>query len=130
MLNPSLAPGIRASDDSDDSDGYCLLVAAAMLMESVSSEQPMSMFVRAGLRSLAAAGVVLALAGVATRFSAHMAWGWEDFAAAGALVFSAGVTWALLARLSCSRRQRLALGAVVGLGVLLVWAELAVGLAS
>lgn len=90
----------------------------------------MSMLVRAGLRSLAAAAVVLALAGVATVFSAHMAWGWEDFAAAGALVFSAGVAWALLARLSRSRRQRLALGAVVGLVMLLVWAELAVGLAS
>lgn len=90
----------------------------------------MSMLVRAGLHSLAAAAAVLALAGVATRLSAHMAWGWEDFAAAGALVFGAGMAWTLLARLARSRRQRLALGAVAGLVLLAVWAELAVGLAS
>lgn len=90
----------------------------------------MSQTIRAGAWSLAAAAAVMAVAGIATRFSAEMAWGWEDFAAAGALVFSAGMAWALLARRATSRRQRQGLAAaVVGL-LLLVWAQLAVGLFS
>lgn len=57
-----------------------------------------------------------------------MAWSVGDFAAAGVLLFGAGLTFVLIARLGDSTTYRLATGLAVAAGLLLVWANLAVGL--
>jgi hypothetical protein len=61
-------------------------------------------------------------------FVADMAWTVFDFVAAGVLLFGAGLTFILLARLGDTTAYRLAVGVAVAAGLLLVWANLAVGL--
>lgn len=61
-------------------------------------------------------------------FVAGMAWSASDFVAAGVLLFGAGLTFVLLARLGDSTPYRLGVGVAVAAGLLLVWANLAVGL--
>lgn len=61
-------------------------------------------------------------------FVADMAWTLFDFVAAGGLLFGAGLTFVLVARLGDSTAYRLAVGVAVAAGLLLVWANLAVGL--
>lgn len=57
-----------------------------------------------------------------------MLWTAEDFVAAGILLFGSGLTFVLIARLGDSTAYRLAAGLGVAAGLLLVWANLAVGL--
>jgi len=64
----------------------------------------------------------------AKMFVADMAWSLFDFIAAGVLLFGAGLTFTLLARLGDTGAYRLAVGVAVAAGLLLVWANLAVGL--
>jgi len=61
-------------------------------------------------------------------FVAGMAWSLFDFVAAGVLLFGAGLTFVLIARLSDNTAYRLAVAVGVAAGLLLVWANLAVGL--
>jgi hypothetical protein len=61
-------------------------------------------------------------------FLADMAWSLLDFVAAGVLLFGAGLTFMLIARMGDSTAYRLAVGVAVAAGLLLVWANLAVGL--
>jgi hypothetical protein len=53
-------------------------------------------------------------------------WGPGDFLVMAGLLFSAGLLYELVAARTRSRRQRLAVGAVVAALVFAVWAELAV----
>jgi hypothetical protein len=61
-------------------------------------------------------------------FLAGMAWTLFDFVAAGILLFCAGLTFVLIAQQSDNTAYRLAVGVAVAAGLLLVWANLAVGL--
>ncbi|QNE41682.1 hypothetical protein F1C16_00825 [Hymenobacter sp. NBH84] len=57
-----------------------------------------------------------------------MAWDGFDFVAAGVLLFGAGLTFVLIARMGNTTTYRVAVGVAVAAGLLLVWANLAVGL--
>ncbi|MBJ6111029.1 hypothetical protein JAO73_18545 [Hymenobacter sp. BT523] len=65
---------------------------------------------------------------VAMRFSAEVQWTWSDFVVAGGLLFGAGSLFVLVARQANSTAYRLAAAVAVAAGLLLVWANLAVGL--
>lgn len=71
---------------------------------------------------------LLVLPMVAMQFTTEVNWGAEDFAAAALLLGGAGLALEAAARLvAAPGRRALAAVAIVGL-LLLVWAELAVGL--
>lgn len=74
-----------------------------------------------------AAALLLAPA-LAMQVTEQVNWGAGDFLAAALLLGAAGLGLELAARLP--RRARLAAGAAVLVAMLLVWAELAVGLAG
>jgi hypothetical protein len=61
-------------------------------------------------------------------FMAGMLWTVSDFVAAGIMLFSAGLTFVLIARMGDNTAYRLGAGLGVAAGLLLVWANLAVGL--
>jgi hypothetical protein len=65
---------------------------------------------------------------VAMQFTAEVVWTLSVFVAAGVLLFGAGLTFVLLARMGDNTAYRLAVGVAVAAGLLLVWANLAVGL--
>lgn len=74
------------------------------------------------------AGLLLLIPAIAMQFTPEVNWGAEDFIAAAVLIGGAGLGIELAARLVKSRAAMFALIAgVIGL-MLLVWAELAVGL--
>jgi len=73
-------------------------------------------------------GLLLLIPLVAMQFSQEVHWTGFDFVVAGGLLFGAGLTFTLLARLGNSTPYRLAVAVAVGAGLLLVWANLAVGL--
>lgn len=77
--------------------------------------------------ALATAGLLL-IPLVAMQFSPDVDWTWFDFAVAGALLFGTGLTYVLVARRGNNITYRLAVGVAVVAGLLLVWANLAVGL--
>jgi len=80
---------------------------------------------RVGLWGLIAALLLLPL--VAMQFTAEVVWDSADFAFAGLLLVGAGLLFELAARATRSLMWRLAVGAGLLLGVLLVWADAAVG---
>ena len=65
---------------------------------------------------------------VAMQFSKEMNWDLYDFVVAGALLAGTGLLYELAARKLSSPRSRLIAGAVLVFALLLVWAELAVGI--
>ncbi len=65
---------------------------------------------------------------VARQFSQEVAWAWSDFVGAGSLLFGAGLTYLVLAQKGANLTYRVAVGVAVAAGLLLVWANLAVGL--
>lgn len=75
-----------------------------------------------------ATALLLLIPLVAMQFTTEVVWTPSDFVVAGALLFGAGLLFTLLARLGNNRPYRLAVGVAVGAGLLLVWANLAVGL--
>ena len=79
-------------------------------------------------RTALGTAVLLLIPLTAKLFVADMAWTLFDFVAAGVMLFGAGLTFALIARLGDSTVYRLAVGVAVAAGLLLVWANLAVGL--
>lgn len=81
---------------------------------------------RAVLWSLFAA--VLIAPAVAMQFTAEVNWGPGDFVAAAGLLSLTGLGLELAARAQMSRRAKLAASGLVVLALLVVWAELAVGL--
>jgi hypothetical protein len=80
------------------------------------------------LRVALATGLLLLIPLTAKLFLADMAWSLGDFVAAGILLFGAGLTFVLIARMGDNTAYRLAVGVAVAAGLLLVWANLAVGL--
>lgn len=64
---------------------------------------------------------------IAMQFAGGVNWNTFDFVAAGVLVAGTGLAWVLSTLKARSMRTRLAIGAALALAVLLVWAELAVG---
>lgn len=64
---------------------------------------------------------------VAMQFTREVAWDGADFAFAGLLLVGAGLLFELAARATRSVMWRMAIGAVLLLGVLLIWADAAVG---
>lgn len=77
---------------------------------------------------LLAAACILSLPAILMPFTEQVNWGVMDFIVGGILLFGTGtlVEFALRSRLSA--RSKMALAAVLILGLLLIWAELAVGL--
>ncbi|MBW3128073.1 hypothetical protein [Hymenobacter profundi] len=73
-------------------------------------------------------GLLLLIPLTAKLFVADMAWDAFDFVAAGVLLFGAGLTFVLIARMGNTTTYRVAAGVAVAAGLLLVWANLAVGL--
>lgn len=65
---------------------------------------------------------------VAMQFNTGVNWSWFDFVVAGSLLFGSGSLFVLIARKANSTAYRLAVGMAVAAGLLLVWANLAVGL--
>ena len=80
--------------------------------------------------ALVAAGTiaVLLVPAVAMQFSREIDWGATDFLAAAILLFGAGAVATFAVRRLRTRGRRLWAIATVGATVLVLWAELAVGL--
>lgn len=72
-------------------------------------------------------GVLLLLPAVAMRFTQEVSWGPGDFAAAAILLFATGSALVLATRLR-SRVHRIGVIGFIVLALLVVWAELAIGL--
>lgn len=79
-------------------------------------------------RVLLATLAILLVPAVAMRFTDEVNWGPGDFLAGGALLAGTGLAYVLTRRRIAGRPGRLLLGALLALGLLLVWAELAVGI--
>jgi hypothetical protein len=65
---------------------------------------------------------------VAMQFDTGVNWSASDFVVAGGLLFGAGSLFIAIARKANSTAYRLAVGVAVAAGLLLVWANMAVGL--
>ncbi|MCS0615050.1 hypothetical protein NX783_20120 [Massilia kyonggiensis] len=79
-------------------------------------------------RVLLATLAILLVPAVAMRFTNEVNWGPGDFLAAGALLAGTGLAYVLAKPRIAGRPGRLLLGGLLALGLLLVWAELAVGI--
>jgi hypothetical protein len=75
---------------------------------------------------VAGTGLILSIPLIAMRFTEEVQWGLFDFIIIGTLLIGAGMLYEYIAvRISPNRRLIIAL--VITLAVLLIWAELAVG---
>jgi peptidoglycan/LPS O-acetylase OafA/YrhL len=79
-------------------------------------------------RVLLATLVILLVPAVAMRFTDEVDWGPGDFLVGGALLAGSGLAYVFAARRVGRPPRRLLLGGSLGLALLLVWAELAVGI--
>lgn len=75
-----------------------------------------------------AIAALLLLPAIAMLFTADAAWGAEDFAAAALLLIGGGFAWEVAARRIATRRGRIIAALAIIAAVVLVWAELAVGI--
>lgn len=75
-----------------------------------------------------AVAAILLVPLVAMQFSDEVAWTLSDFIIAAILLFGTGLVYVLGARRIATTSGRIKLAAVVGAILILVWAELAVGL--
>lgn len=82
------------------------------------------------LKVLSATALVLTVPFIAMQFTREVSWTVGDFVAAGVLLFGAGMAYVLVARRVAGARQRVAVGSVIMLALLVLWAELAVGIFS
>jgi len=80
------------------------------------------------LRVALVTGLLLLVPLVAMQFTDEVRWNLADFVVAGALLFGAGATYHLLAARTDNLAYRAAVGVAVGATLMLVWANLAVGL--
>ena len=80
------------------------------------------------LRVALVTGLLLLVPLVAMQFTDEVRWNLADFVVAGALLFGAGATYQLLAARTDNLAYRAAVGVAVGATLMLVWANLAVGL--
>jgi uncharacterized membrane protein YgdD (TMEM256/DUF423 family) len=79
-------------------------------------------------RVLLATLAILLVPAVAMRFTNEVNWGPGDFLAGAALLAGTGLAYVLAKPRIAGRPGRLLLGGLLALGLLLVWAELAVGI--
>jgi len=70
---------------------------------------------------------ILLVPAVAMRFTHEVDWGAGDFLVGGALLAGTGLAYVLAKRRIAGRAGRLLVGGLLALGLLLAWAELAVG---
>lgn len=82
--------------------------------------------IRIGVWSLVALALLAPL--VAMQFTNEVNWGIEDFAVAALLLGGAGLALEAVLRFVRGTGARIGLGLAIGAALLLVWAELAVGL--
>lgn len=87
----------------------------------------MSSVSKSAIRILAVTAAVLLIPLVAVQFSDEVDWDLADFVVIGVLLIGIGLTYELVARKMRSTRQRAVLGVVLLGTLLLIWAELAVG---
>ena len=80
------------------------------------------LFVRLAL----ATGLILLIPVIATQLSDEVTWTLGDFVVLGALLFGSGLAFVLSARKM--KKHRAVIGGAILAALLLVWAELAVGL--
>lgn len=80
------------------------------------------------LRVLIATFALLLVPAVTMQFTREVRWGGGDFLAAGGLLFLTGPGMVLASRVGRSKLERAGLIALLALALLLVWAELAVGI--
>jgi hypothetical protein len=80
------------------------------------------------LRVALATVLLLLVPLVAMQFTDEVRWSVADFVVAGALLFGAGVTYQLLAARTDNLAYRAGVGVAVAAALMLVWANLAVGL--
>jgi hypothetical protein len=80
------------------------------------------------LRVALGTGLLLLIPLTAKLFVPGMLWSPGDFLAASILLFGAGLTFVLISRMNDNTAYRLAAGVGVAAGLLLVWANMAVGL--
>lgn len=74
------------------------------------------------------AALILLVPLLAMQFTDEVVWTLLDFTVAGALLVGTGVIYVLSARMVSSARSRVVLGVALAVALLLVWAELAVGI--
>jgi len=74
------------------------------------------------------AGLLLLVPFIAMNFSDEVSWSPADFAIAGALLLGTGFLCELVLRKVKTLRYRIAICAAILLALVLVWAELAVGI--
>jgi len=79
-------------------------------------------------RVLLGTGAILMVPLVAMRFTREVNWGPFDFVVAGILLAGIGTAYVLLTRKLRTATQRRAIGGGLLLTLMLVWAELAVGI--
>ncbi len=75
-----------------------------------------------------ATALLLLIPLVAMQFTQEVNWTPSDFVVMGGLLFGAGASYVLLVRMGSNGTYRVAVGVAVLAGLLLVWANLAVGL--
>lgn len=77
---------------------------------------------------MATVAVLLTIPLVAMQFSEEVIWTFSDFLIAGILLAGTGLLIEFIIRKVCNRERRIVLGICVLLSLLLIWAELAVGI--
>ena len=82
------------------------------------------------LRVLSGTAALLLVPLLAMQFTREVNWDLADFLAAAVLLAGTGLAYVFLAPMVRTPRRRTLLGAGLGLALLLVWAELAVGIVS
>jgi vacuolar-type H+-ATPase subunit I/STV1 len=82
-----------------------------------------------GLVALATAAILL-VPFIAMQFTSEVNWTMSDFAIAGMLLAGMGLAYVLTTMTMRNPRTRLVTGAAFAVALLLIWAELAVGLAG
>jgi hypothetical protein len=80
------------------------------------------------MRVVLAAALVLLVPLVAMQFTHEVRWGVFDFVVAGGLLIGTGLMFVLLTRKPSTLRHRIVIGFALGVALLLVWIELAVGI--
>ncbi|KQV51243.1 MULTISPECIES: hypothetical protein [unclassified Duganella] len=73
------------------------------------------------------AATILLVPLIAMQFTDEVRWDWFDFLAAGMLLVVSGGSYVLLANRMDNRVQKAVLAIALGIGLLAVWMELAVG---
>ncbi len=78
-------------------------------------------------RSIIGTALILLVPLVAMLFTDEVQWNWFDFAVIGSLLFGTGVLYELLTT-KLNTKYRVMVAAVLLAALLLIWAELAVGI--